>query len=302
MRIALTGATGFVGHALGAHLAERGHEVLALVRRGSDGDAPTGITPRGYDPLDVASVRTALEGAEAVVNLAGRPLLASRWNEKVKATLWDSRIKTTQALVEAMTDLSPVPRTLISASAVGYYGPREPDEFLTEEARPGSDFLAQLCVAWEAAAQRAAGGPTRVVCLRLGIVLGKGGGALAQMETPFKLGLGGRVGSGHQVMSWIHRTDVCRLVAFMLEHKEIEGAVNATAPNPVSNRVFTKALGRALERPTVLPVPSFVLRLRFGAGAVAVVTGQRALPHVATEHGFTFEHPAVDGALSDVYD
>lgn len=299
MRIAITGATGFVGRTLQPMLEERGHEVVPLVR-----DKPgRAVSPpgRAYDPLDPESARAALEGIDGVVNLAGENILGRRWNDEVREDLRASRIDTTRVLVEAMGALEQPPQVLVSASAIGIYGPREADESCPED-DPGEDpsFLATLCRDWEAEAVRAEEAGTRVVLLRIGFVLGEGGG-LEQMETVFKLGLGGRVASGAQVVSWIHVEDLCRLIVFALEDADLSGAVNATAPHPVTNADLTKALADQLNRPAFLPVPGFALKARFGGAAVVLLTGQTVLPEAALGAGFEFRHETIEDALADLY-
>ena len=300
MRIAITGATGFVAQYLLPALTAAGHEPIALVRNRPGREAGDGT--RLYDPEDVASVRAALEGCVAVVNLAGANVLGGRWTTTFLDTLRSSRLETTRVLVEAMAGLEPTPTVLLSASAVGIYGAREADDVCTEETLGlGTDFLAVLCRDWEAAARRAEAAGTRVVCIRTGVVLGRDGGALARMTTPFKLGLGGRIGNGRQIMSWIHVADLVRLLIFCLEEDVVAGPVNGTAPEPVSNRALTAALARALKRPAFLPVPAFALRALFGRGASVLTTGQRVLPAKSMRHGFRFEHETIEAAFADMF-
>ena len=299
MRIAITGATGFVGRALLAHLADRGHDGVALVRARPDRAMPPHA--RAYDPFDPESVKAALEGADGVVNLAGENILGRRWSESVEADLRASRIETTRVLVEAMGELARPPAVLVSASAIGIYGPRGADVPCPEE-DPGDDdsFLATLCRDWEAQAHKAAQDGTRVALLRIGMVLGKEGG-LKKMETPFKLGLGGRVGSGKQVVSWIHVEDLCRLIVFCLDNDSLGGPVNATAPNPLTNAELTKAFAAQLKRPAFLPVPAFAVKLMFGGASAVLLTGQRVLPTAAESAGFTFRHETIEAAFADLY-
>ncbi|MDJ0521207.1 MAG: TIGR01777 family oxidoreductase [Planctomycetota bacterium] len=300
MRIAITGATGFLGGHLVPALVAAGHEPLRLVRARPGRAA--GDRSCLYDPEDVASVRRALEGCDAVINLAGANVLGGRWTTEFLETVRHSRLHTTRVLVDAMLAGDVPPRVLLSASAIGIYGPREPDEVCTEAtAEMGHDFLAVLCRDWEAEAQRAANHGTRVVALRIGVVLGRGGGALEKMEGPFRWGLGGRIGGGRQIMSWIHVDDLVRLMLFCLEREELSGPVNATAPQPVSNRELTAAFAAALRRPAFLPVPTFALKAMFGRGASVLTTGQRVLPAVAQEHGFAFEHETIRAAFEDLY-
>jgi len=300
MRVALTGATGFVGRALSEHLAAAGHEPLTLQRRAPGREG--GGTVRLYDPLEESSVAAALEGAEAVVNLAGENLLGGRWTRRRRALLRSSRVKTTQVLVAALGALEVAPAVLVSASAVGFYGPRGPQAVCGEEERSGAeDFLGRLCRDWEEAARAAQEPGVRVVVLRLGLVVGSGGGGLKKMERPFKLGLGGRVASGRQIVSWIHLRDLCRLIEFCLQAKSPGGTFNATAPEPLENRAFTRALAQALGRPALLPVPAWILRALFGAASVVLTTGQRALPRAALQAGFSFCSPTLPAALEAIY-
>jgi hypothetical protein len=306
MQVAVTGATGFVGRRLVAALGAAGDDVVALVRAapGRDlaalADGLGGASVRAYEPLQADSVRAGLAGCEAVVNLAGESLLGGRWSAAFVERLRASRVETTRALVEALRGSEPPVRVLVSASAVGYYGPCAPHEVRTEDSAPGRDLLARLCVDWEQAASAAEAGGTRVVRLRLGVVLGRGGGALAQMERPFRLGLGGRLGRGDQVWSWIHVDDAVGLVRFALEHEDVRGPLNATAPEPVDNAAFTRALARTLHRPALLTVPAFAVRLRFGRGADALLSGQRVHPRAALDAGYRFRHPGLDDALADL--
>ena len=304
MRVAVTGATGFVGRRLLPLLVEAGHVPLALTREAGAARRVLGegVEVHGGDPRAAGDVAEALRGADAVVNLQGENLFGRRWSDAVRADLRASRVDSTTALVEALGALgAEAPRTLVSASAIGIYGPQAPDVRLAEDAPPGSDFLARLCVDWEEAALAARAQGTRVVLLRIGPVLGPGGGALAAMEGPFRKFVGGPVGSGKQTMSWIHRLDLCRLILFALEHEALQGPVNATAPNPVSNKVFSKALGRALHRPSWAPAPAFMLKLALGGVATVVTEGQDVRPARALAAGFSFRYPTVDEALAAVY-
>lgn len=308
MRVAVTGATGFLGRVLLPHLLAAGHEPVALLRA-SPGREPAafeaaipGAAARLYDPLEERSVCAALAGCDAVVNLAGENVLGSRWSTAFLERIRRSRIATTRTLVTAMASLPQAPAVLLSASAIGIYGPREAEEACTEATTNlGHDFLAVLCRDWEAAAHAAESAGTRVVCLRIGVVLGRGGGALAKMERPFRWGVGGRIGSGHQVMSWIHVGDLARLIVFCLADGGVRGPVNATAPAPVTNRELTRAFAAALGRPAFLPVPALALKALFGRGAAVLTTGQRVLPAVLQERGFAFEHETLAAALADLY-
>jgi uncharacterized protein (TIGR01777 family) len=273
MRITITGASGLIGTKLTAALTARGDEVTALSLRGD-------------------SVPTAkLAGRDAVVHLAGEPV-AQRWTDAARRAIRESREQGTRRLVAAMRAADPPPRALISASAVGYYGPRG-DERIDEDAPPGTDFLAEVCRAWEREANAA---DARVVIVRTGVVLDRSGGALAKMLLPFRLGAGGPVAGGRQYMPWIHVDDVVGIFMAAIDG-DWAGPVNATAPEPVTNRAFSKALGRALRRPAVAPIPGFAIRLLYGDMAMIVTTGQRAVPRRTLELGYTFRYTDLDQAL-----
>jgi len=288
MKVVIAGGTGFLGSALAASLRLDGHHVLVMTRR-----------PKTHDevPWTDASV---LDGADALVNLAGEPLDAGRWTDARKRSIVESRVKTAEMLVKAMSGIARRPPVLLNASAVGVYGTHG-DEALTEESPPGSDFLASVCLKWEAAAMAAAW-MTRVVLLRTGLPLDKTGGALPQLARPMRMFAGGRAGSGTQYWSWIHRDDWTRMVRWAIDNTEITGPINLTAPSPVTNREFTATLARALHRPAFLPAPAFALRMAFGEMADAVIlSGQRVLPAKATRNGFEFRYPDLESALWQIY-
>lgn len=295
MKVALTGASGFLGPQLVERLVARGHAVHVLARNVARalGRLPPGVTGSFYDAATPLSP-DALGGAEAVVHLAGEPV-AQRWTESARQRIRDSRVVGTRVLVEAMKAAGTV-RHFVSASAIGYYGDRG-EEPLTENSPPGDDFLAHVCRAWEAEALEAAAAGIRTVLPRIGVVLHPEGGALAQMLPVFRMGLGGRMGSGRQYMSWIHRDDTLALLLFALERPELRGPMNVTAPEPVTNAEMAKAIGAALHRPAVLPVPGFALKVAFGDMSEAVLASQRVLPRVAQEAGFRFQYPEVHEAL-----
>jgi uncharacterized protein (TIGR01777 family) len=277
MNVAITGASGFVGRRLTERLHRRGHTTKAVSLRS---------VPSAED----------LAGCDAVIHLAGEPV-SQRWSAAVKRNILESREEGTRRLLAALR--SRPPNVLVSASAVGYYGSRG-DEVLTEQSSPASDFLGQVAVAWEREALEAEKLGVRVIRLRIGVVLGAGGGALSRMLLPFRLGLGGRIGNGRQWMSWIHIDDLCDLAAFVLPESTLRGAMNATSPLPVTNAEFTKALARAVHRPAVMPVPAFALKLLFGEMAQVILASQRAVPQAAQRAGFEFQYPEIAGALLQI--
>jgi uncharacterized protein (TIGR01777 family) len=247
-------------------------------------------------PGSLGAWEGALDGADGVINLTGESIAAGRWTQRRKDTIRLSRIKTTQALVAAIAKAKEKPKFLLNASAVGYYGPHG-DEVLTEESGPGNDFLSRVCVEWEEEAKRAESYGLRVIRLRTGIVLGRGGGALAKMVPPFKLFAGGPLGTGRQWMSWIQIADEVGLILFLMDNPDAHGAVNATAPNPTTMKEFCKTLGQVLGRPSWAPVPAFVLRLLLGEMADMLLTGQRVLPAAAQRLGYSFHYPTLYEAL-----
>ena len=252
-----------------------------------------------WDPMAGPPPAEAFAGVEAVFHLAGESVAEGRWTAAQKARIRDSRVVGTRNLVQGIAQVSDRPRVLVSASAVGYYGDRGEEE-LTESASPGRDFLADVCVAWEKEALAAEKLGVRVVTERTGIVLGAGGGALAKMLTPFKLGAGGPLGNGRQWMPWVHVSDLARLYLHAAEHESIRGPMNAVAPHPVRNSEFTKALGRQLRRPAFMPAPYLGLRLLFGEFAQVLFASQRVVPQVAIDTGFTFQYPDIAAALKEI--
>jgi hypothetical protein len=295
MRIAITGASGFLGGALAARLRASGHQVLPIgrARRG----APPDLVP--WDP-EAGTLDTAkLEAKDAVVHLAAESLDRKRWSEASKRRIRESRVHGTEFLARSLAGLSRRPRVLVSGSAMGIYGDRG-DEALTEASAPGDDFLAEVATAWEAATRPAAEAGIRVVLPRTGLVLSRAGGALPKLLPLFRLGLGGRLGSGRQWMSWIHLDDWLGALEHALAHDAQSGPYNATAPAPVTNADFTRALGRALHRPTLAPVPAFALRLALGEMAGLLLGGQRVLPRSLEEAGYRFRFPSLEGALADL--
>jgi len=300
MKIFITGGTGFVGTTLTRVLGEHGHDLTLLKRPGeSPGTIPGQATVIEADPTIPGPWQARAAEADTIINLAGASIF-SRWSEAMKKTLRDSRILTTRNLVQAMAERGGRPATLLSTSAVGYYG-FHGDELLTETDPPGTDFLANLAVDWETEALAARNFGVRVVILRFGIVLGRQGGALGQMLPLFRFGLGSPLGTGRQWFSWIHEADLARIYLHLLERTDLEGPVNCTAPEPVQNRVFTSVLGKALRRPTFLPpVPGFMMRLVLGEFGDVLLQGQRAVPSKLLQSGFTFHFPTVAEALGDL--
>jgi uncharacterized protein (TIGR01777 family) len=280
MNVAITGASGMIGKRLRQRVVEAGQMALPISRAAGD-----------------SAMGEILASADAIVHLAGEPV-AQRWTDAAKKRIRDSRVEGTRHLVNAMSAQSHRPRVLVCASAVGYYGSRG-DQILTEASSPGTDFLARVVVEWEEAAQLAESLDMRVVRMRFGMVLGHGG-ALAKLLPPFRVGVGGRLGSGHQWMAWIHLEDAVNLILFAINYPAVRGAVNATAPHPVTNEEFTGRLALELHRPAILPVPVFALKLAFGEMSDMVMASQRVLPTVAKSAGFRFQYPDLHAALANL--
>lgn len=296
MRVLLSGASGLIGTALAETLASAGQTVSPLVRPGRPAP-PGGVR---WDPAGGEFDAAAAEGADAVVNLAGESIASGRWNERRKAALRSSRVLATRSLVEGLGRMARKPAVLVSASAVGYYGDRG-DEELTEASLPGRDFLAGLAVEWEREAARAAEHGLRVVLLRFGIILSPRGGALGRMLLPFRMGVGGRLGSGRQWMSWVSLPEAVAIIRHAIVTPGLEGPVNVVAPHPVRNSEFTRTLGRVLGRPAIFPVPAFALRLVLGEMADALLlSSQRVLPKKLEDSGYRFRHEQLEPALRDV--
>lgn len=293
MKIAVTGASGFVGSALGPELERQGHAVTRLVRR-----APQADGELCWDPAGVA-LPSLFEGCDAVVHLAGESI-AGRWTTAKKQRIQESRVQGTRQLAGSLAMMVKPPRVLVMASAIGYYGDRG-EELLKEDSGPGKDFLAQLCQDWEAAAEPAERSGIRVVKLRLGVVLAKHGGALPKMLTPFKLGGGGKIGSGRQYWSWVTLADVVGAITHALADESLRGPVNVVAPNPARNAEFTRALGRALGRPTLFPMPAFAAKLALGEMAeVVLLASQRVDSSKLASSGYSFKHPQLEAALAEI--
>jgi uncharacterized protein len=297
MRVTLTGATGGIGRGLAEALIARGDEVTALTRspERAAGRLPQGVTAVGWDPVAGPAPADALAGRDAVVNLAGENV-AQRWTSEVKQRIRASRELGTRNLVEGLRIAEPRPAALVSGSASGYYGPHG-DERVGEDAPAGDDFLAAVSLAWEREAMEAEGLGMRVAIVRTGIVLDADSGALATMLTPFKLGVGGPVAGGRQYMPWIHREDEIGLLLAALDNPGFSGPVNGSAPEPATNRDFSRALGRALHRPAFAPIPAAAIQVLYGDMSQIVVNGVRMVPDRAAELGYTFRHPDLDEAL-----
>lgn len=293
MRLLVTGGTGFIGATLCRALAQSGHKLFLVTRTPAPGPGRQGTRFLSWEGPEW---RRAMAEVDGVINLAGEPLAGKRWSPKQKALIRESRIETTRRLIDAMAAPARRPTVLVNASAVGYYGAHG-DEELDEQEPAGRGFLADTCHAWEAEAQRAETLGVRVVRLRIGVVLGAGGGALAKMTPPFRCGVGGPLGSGRQWMSWVHQEDVIRLIEWTLTHPELSGAVNATSPQPVTMREFCETLGRVMKRPSWAAVPAFGLRLLLGEMADVLLTGQRVIPAAALRSGFAFRFPQLRSAL-----
>ncbi len=282
MKIIICGMSGFVGSALKEYFQKRGDEVIALSIR-------SGASSR--------SVAEKLEGGDVLINLAGANILG-RWTKQYKEILRQSRLETTAILAEALGQCSQPPHTLLNASAVGIYDSyHQHDE---SSSYIGDDFLSTLAQDWEYTANKARSQATRVCIMRFGVVYGRGGGAMAKMLPPFKLGLGGKMGDGFQMISWIHLEDLVRACAFLIEHKEIEGVVNFTAPEPISNMAQTKAMGRILHRPALFDLPEWAVKLAFGEGSSVMLDSKEVYPRVLQERGFEFLYPTFDSAMEEI--
>ena len=297
MKITLIGASGFLGGAIVRKLRAEGHQ-LHLVGRKRPVDLAEGMGFSAWPEDSDEPPADALAGAEAIVNLAGEPV-AQRWTPEVMKRIRSSRVDRTLQLAEALAGRPVRPTVYVAASAIGFYGPRG-DEALTESSAPGRGYLADVCVEWERAADFVETLGVRTVKLRIGIALGPGGGALKEMVPPFRAGVGGKLGSGKQWMSWIHADDIAGLASFALAHGAATGVWNATAPHPVTNAEFTKALARALHRPALFTVPEFALRLKYGDMAAVMMASQRVLPEAALRAGYTFLYPELPAALASL--
>lgn len=295
-KIAVSAASGLVGSSLVRAIADRGDVPVALVRRA----ARAGRAEVAWDPAKGTLDADALDGVSAVVHLSGEPIASGRWTAAKKALIRDSRVDSTRFLCRQLASMARPPAVLVSASAIGYYGSRG-DETLDENSGPGTGFLAEVCGAWEAAADPARDAGIRVAHLRIGVVLSSRGGALSKMLTPFRLGLGGPLGDGRMWMSWIVLKDLVGAILHAIDDGALAGPLNGTAPNPVTNAEFTRALGHALHRPAILPAPAFAISAALGEmGRELLLSSAKVLPRRLEEAGFRFAYPEIDGALAAV--
>lgn len=304
MRVFVTGGTGLVGPGVIKQLRARNDQVVLLTRRaGAVRETFKECEIVEGDPTKAGAWCDTLGSCDAVIHLAGENIFGKRWSDDFKKAIHDSRVQSTQLIAQTLArdprTASGTAKVLVNASAVGIYGPHG-DEELDETSPAGDDFLARTCVDWEKATVSASAAGVRTSVVRIGVVLAKNGGALAQLLTPFKMGVGGPVGSGRQWFPWIHHADVVGLLLLALDNAAAQGPINGTAPNPVTNKEFGKALGRALSRPAFLPTPGFALRLMLGEVATVVLSGQRVLPRQAQKLGYAFRFPTIDAALADI--
>ncbi|MBD2249743.1 TIGR01777 family oxidoreductase [Nostoc parmelioides] len=304
MKVAITGATGFVGTRLVQRLHKEGHQIIVLTRnttsarRHFPAQTFANVEIVAYTPTTSGAWQDVIAGCDGVVNLAGEPIAEARWTPEHKREILNSRQLGTQKIVEAIAKANPKPTVLVNASAIGYYGTSETTTF-DENSPSGRDFLAQVCQAWEAEAQKVKESGVRLVILRLGIVLGLGG-ALGKMITPFKLYAGGPIGSGRQWFSWIHIDDLVNLIVQALTNPQLEGVYNATAPNPVRMNDLSQTMGQVMNRPSWLPVPGFAIEALLGDGAIVVLEGQQVLPKRALETGIKYQYPNLQPALQEI--
>jgi len=295
MNILITGGTGFIGHALTKTLTEQGHSVTVLSR---SPEKVAKLCGTGVNALNSLSQLKAENNFQVIINLAGAPIVDARWSESRKQLIRDSRIGLTEYLITCIDRMTVKPELLISGSAIGYYGDQG-DTVLTEQSSPFEDFSQQLCADWETAAKQAERFGVRVCLIRTGLVIAGGGGFLQRMLPPFRLGLGGRLGDGRQWMSWVHRRDWINIALTMIADSAMHGAYNATAPNPVTNAEFTRTLAQCLKRPTLLPVPAWLLKILLGEMSQLVLGSQRVLPERLLAQGFKFQYTDLAAALTE---
>lgn len=303
MKIVIAGGTGFIGRQVCRVLIDEGHSVFILSRHAGEHrtSAPQQDRFIQWDGVTLGPWVQGCEGADAIINLSGAPIADSRWTDKRKQQLIDSRVQSTQALLRAIPTWKNKPHTFISASGIGFYGARGEEE-LSESSPHGKGFLSDLCQEWEHTAREAEAFGLRVIPIRFGMVLGPDGGALSKMALPFRLFLGGPVLPGTQYVSWIHRDDLARLILFVITHSTVIGPVNGVANEPVTMREFCTTLGKAMNRPSWIPVPEFALDVALGELATMLTTGQRAYPEKALKNGFTFSYPTLQTALPSIFD
>jgi len=299
MRVLINGATGLIGAALCKSLRDDNHTLVVLSRSSTKPSGLPGVESYQWDPQSGPPPQAAFQGADAVVNLAGEPLDAHRWNDEQKKKIRESRVITTQKLVDAMRSNDSKPAVFVSGSAVGFYGDRG-DELLDEASAAGSGFMSDVCQDWEREATRPTEFGIRVVQVRTGVVLSATGGALKKMVAPFKLGLGGRLGSGKQWFPWIHIEDIARIFHHAIVTTTLNGPINGVAPEPVTNAEFTRQLARALHRPAIFPVPETALRVLIGEMAEVLFASQRVVPKVAQSYGYNFRFPTLATALANL--
>jgi uncharacterized protein len=298
MKITVLGGTGFIGKILMKNLVQEGHKVVLLSRNPLN-ISKADIEAAKWDADHIDAWIKYIDGADAIINLSGEPIGSKRWTQKQKDKIIDSRLKTTRAIVSAISKSKSKPKLLINASAVGYYGNVESGE-VTELSDSGAGFLSDVCKKWETGAKEAEKYGVRVVLVRLGIVLEKDGGALKKMLLPFKLFIGGPLGSGKQWLPWVHRDDLVGSMLFILKNQNISGVVNITSPNPVRMKEFSRELGKILKRPSMFPVPAFVLKILLGEMSEMILTGQKAIPQKLIEAGYKFKFPELKSALKEI--
>lgn len=310
-RYLITGGSGFIGSALITELLLENHNVTVLTRNevNTANHFSKIMDAKREDFQTKARVSTVSslddinpdQSFDVIINLAGQGIADKRWSDEVKQQLINSRIQTTQVLHEFISNVSVKPDVFISGSALGFYGIGQSDEAITEDSDTDNSFSSQLCQQWEAEAQVIAKMGIRTCCLRTGIVLGKGGGALTKMLPPFKMGLGGPIGDGKQWMSWVHLDDIVGMIRFAIDNESIQGAINGTAPKPVINKIFTKTLGKALKRPAFFPMPAFIVKLLFGEmGEELLLAGKKVVPEKMIKAGYEFKYSSLDNALKDI--
>lgn len=301
MRVIIPGGSGLIGSALSTELAKNGCEVFILSRQPDKlkQRLPEGVRAVGWDGKSAAGWGSLVDGAAAIVNLAGENLGAGRWTEARKQAIRGSRVHAGQAVTQAVEAAGQKPELVIQASGVGYYGPRQ-DELVDESGSPGADFGSRVCIEWENATARIESLGVRRVVIRMGVALAAHGGALPRMLLPFRLFVGGKIGSGRQYLSWIHLADTVAGIRFLMDHPALAGIFNLTSPHPAANAEFSRAIGRAMHRPALMPVPAFAMRLIFGELSTVLLEGQRVIPARLSEAGFKFQYPQAEAALRDV--